>query len=253
MIKIFQTHKNSRPTLLGISVVRVPDLPRSELIEDWWCVKPVSHDLRGKTTDTVGELSLSVRIDEEVVLPSAEYQPMLDVRASSSSWISADRYHLSQLLNDDADAELATDIAHEFPTELEEVAKLLLRVYQAESQLLPRILRLAEMEIDGDLKSAAILFRGNSILTKSIELYLRLVGTDYLEASIGKPVRKLCAAKVDIEIDPTKMRVGSKDKDLQHNVQELREWTLTVWNAIYDAREKCPKSVAAASSSSFPC
>lgn len=78
---------------------------------------------------------------------------------------------LCKFLNDDTDAELATDIAHEFPTELEEVAKLLLHINQAEDQLLPRILRLAEMEIDGDLKSAAILFRGNSLLTKSIELY----------------------------------------------------------------------------------
>ena len=146
-----------------------------------------------------------------------------------------------QLLNDDADAELASGIAHEFPADLEEVAKILLRIYQAETQLLPRILRLAEQEIDGDVKSASILFRGNSILTKSVELYLRLVGAEYLELSIGEPVRRLCAEKVEIEIDPSKMKSGVREKDINNNVNTLREWTTEVWNRMYSAREKCPK------------
>lgn len=148
-----------------------------------------------------------------------------------------------QLLNNDADAELAKDLTQEFPGDLEEMSKLLLRIYQAENLLIPRILRLTELEIDGDLNSAAILFRGNSVLTKSIELYLRLIGTEYLDVSIGEPIRRLCASKVDIEIDPSKMKPGLKDNELASNINELREWTTNVWNAIYDARERCPKFV----------
>ncbi|KAI5481909.1 Ras GTPase-activating protein 1 [Pseudohyphozyma bogoriensis] len=226
VIKIFQHHKSSRPTLIGSSIVRIPDHPRAQLIEDWWPVKPASHDIRGRQTDTVGELSLSVKVNEDVVLPSSEYATML------------------ALLNDDPEAELAVDLAHEFPTDLEEVARILLRIYQAESQLIPRILRLTELEIEGgDTRSAAILFRGNSILTKSIELYLRLVGAEYLDLSIGEPIRRLCASKVEIEIDPSKMKHGAKEKDLTNNVHELHEWTTAVWNSIYDAREKCPNEV----------
>lgn len=78
-IKIFQTHKSSKPTLVGTSVVRVPDHPRAELVEDWWPVKPVSYDLRGKANETIGELSLTVKVDEEVVLPSSAYSPILEV------------------------------------------------------------------------------------------------------------------------------------------------------------------------------
>lgn len=151
------------------------------------------------------------------------------------------------MLSDDADAELATDIAHEFPSDLEEVTKILLRIYQADAQLVPRILRLADLEIDSNSRnnrSAAILFRGNTILTKSVELYLRLIGSEYLDASIGEAIRRICAEKVEIEIDPMKLKPGTKDKELQHNVQLLHDWTLTVWNSIYDAREKCPQCVA---------
>lgn len=241
-ISIYQTHKSSKPTLLGVGIVRIPDLPRFEVIEDWWCIKPVSNDFKGKATDTLGEVSLSIRIDEEIVLPRGEYQPLVDVRTHlpslKSRWLI---FHQIQLLDDDIDAELAIDIAHEFPTDLEEVTKILLRVYHAQNLLLPRILRLAELEIDGDTKSSAILFRGNSILTKSVELYLRLIGTEYLEASIGSTITRLCDAKVEIEIDPSRMKVGTKDKELAQNVKELREWTEAIWQEIYNAREKCPK------------
>ncbi|GJN90708.1 hypothetical protein Rhopal_003722-T1 [Rhodotorula paludigena] len=219
-IRVLQASKHSaRPHLIGSATVRIPDLPRQKLVEDWWAVKPATA---AKSSDVVGELSLSMRINEEVVLPSRDYQAMLD------------------LLTDDADADLATDVAHEFPSDLEEVTKLLMRIYQAESILLPRILRLADIEVDNNARSqrsAAILFRGNTILTKSVELYLRLIGAEYLDASIGEPIRRICAEKVEIEIDPMKLKPGTKDKELQANVHALHEWTLTLWNSIYDARE----------------
>ncbi|BGP16446.1 hypothetical protein JCM10213_003998 [Rhodosporidiobolus nylandii] len=223
-IRVLQSSKSSsRPHLVGTATVRVPDLPRHELVEDWWAIKPAQP---AKASDVVGELSLSMRVGEEVVLPSREYQSML------------------KLLSDDSDAELATDIAHEFPADLEEVTKILLRIYQADAQLVPRLLRLADLEIDSNSRnnrSAAILFRGNTILTKSVELYLRLIGAEYLDASIGEPIRRICAEKVEIEIDPMKFKGGSyKEKELQANIHALHEWTMTVWNSIYDAREKCP-------------
>ncbi|GAA5989553.1 hypothetical protein JCM11641_004595 [Rhodosporidiobolus odoratus] len=222
-IRVLQSSKHSsRPHLLGSATIRIPDLPRHELVQDWWPIKPANP---AKISDIVGELSLGLRIGEEVMLPSKGYQAML------------------KLLADDSDAELATDIAHEFPSDLEEVTKILLRIYQADGQLVPRLLRLADLEVDGNNRnnrSAAILFRGNTILTKSVELYLRLIGAEYLDASIGEPIRRICAEKVEIEIDPMKLKPGWKEKELQANIHALHDWTLTVWNSIYDAREKCP-------------
>ena len=133
---------------------------------------------------------------------------------------------------------MAVDISQEFPSELEELTSILLRIYQAESVLLPRLLRLADLEIDSNNRlnrSTAILFRGNTVLTKSVELYLRLIGAEYLEASIGETIRKIIKDKVEIEIDPMKLKSGYKDKELLANVHALHEWTTTRWNSIYDA------------------
>lgn len=85
-IRIFQTHKSSRPTLLGVCTVRLPDLPRSEPVESWWSVRSPAYDSRSRSTETIGELSLGVRVGEEVVLPSGEYKQMLQVSNWAHPW-----------------------------------------------------------------------------------------------------------------------------------------------------------------------
>lgn len=70
---------------------------------------------------------------------------------------------------------------------------------------------------------------------------MRLVGKEFMEASIGGVIRRLCEAKIEIEIDPAKMKSGTKEKELASNVKELKEWCGSIWKEIYNARERCPK------------
>lgn len=97
---------------------------------------------------------------------------------------------------------------------------------------------MCEREIQACDCDAAILFRGNSLFTKSVELYLRTVGSDFLESAIGRIVRKICDERVEIEIDPSK--VADREK-ISENVRELQRWTSAVWEAIYNARHQCPR------------
>ena len=64
---------------MGTSTIRIADLPRAESILDWWPIKPVSTDFRGKATDTMGQLSISIKINEDVVLSKQDYSVMLRV------------------------------------------------------------------------------------------------------------------------------------------------------------------------------
>ena len=140
----------------------------------------------------------------------------------------------------DTEADLPIEIAQELPSGLEELSRILLRIYHAESIFLPRIITLAEREIENSASSTATLFRGNTILTKSIENYMRLIGQEYLEASVGRVIRQLCLDKVEVEIDPSKMK-AARSKDLQSKARVLNEWTVLLWNAIYDSRQDCPR------------
>ena len=64
-------------------------------------------------------------------------------------------------------------------------------------------------------------------------------GKAFLESSIGGVLRRLCAEKVAIEVDPIKSAKGTKD--IEKNVDQLVYWCQEFWTQIYSVREECPK------------
>ena len=85
------------------------------------------------------------------------------------------------------------------------------------------------------------LFRGNTTLTKVMELCMTWYGKAFLEASIGSVLRRLCAEKVAIEVDP--FRSGKSTKDVERNVDQLIYWCQEFWTQIYSVRADCPQCV----------
>jgi len=83
------------------------------------------------------------------------------------------------------------------------------------------------------------LFRGNSTLTKVMELCMKRYGKTFLELSIGVIIRRICAEKVAIEVDP--MRSGKGTRDVEKNMEQLRHWCQEFWKQIYSVRTQCPK------------
>jgi hypothetical protein len=72
-----------------------------------------------------------------------------------------------------------------------------------------------------------------------MELSMTWYGKTFLDASIGSVLRRLCAEKVAIEVDPLRSRKGSKD--VERNVDALIFWSQEFWNQIYSVRNECPK------------
>lgn len=250
-IRLLQTTKTSSPArLVGVVELRLADLPREKSNETWLAVRaPSSSATSAIAEEELGEMSVSTRVSEEVVLPLSCYSNILQVRdpipfLPPCLREGIDDFRRTQMLREDEQAGLVTEIAAALPHELEETTHILLRILTSQSLLVDRIDRLAQVEVETGLRqnrSAAILFRGNTILTKSVEFYLRLIGAEYLDASIGDVVRRICADKVEIEIDPLKLRAGAKEKEIVRNTSALQEWTKKLWDAIYRARGKCPR------------
>jgi len=66
-------------------------------------------------------------------------------------------------------------------------------------------------------------------------------GKTFLEASIGNILRRLCAEKVAIEVDP--LRSGKGAKDVERNVELLIYWCQEFWKQIYSVRAECPNEM----------
>lgn len=89
-----------------------------------------------------------------------------------------------------------------------------------------------------------LLFRDNSIATKSVEAYLKLVGKKYLEYSLYQPVRELCMnpdASV-WEVDPQRLP-GSTPSDIQLNQERLVQITQRTFNSITESVNAFPQEL----------
>lgn len=94
------------------------------------------------------------------------------------------------------------------------------------------------------------MFRGNSILTKSLEKFMRLIGRDYLGRIIGLYVQTIVGQHPDLEIDPTRMNLSSPPDNLSKEDEELVKTnqslllhhTTRLWYLIKNAVNDMPLS-----------
>ena len=229
--------------------LRLDDLERATDTDKWW---PVSND----ADEIVGEVLMKVRIEELVVLAGQDYAPLSELLHAFSSG-------------------LTNQIAQRSHTELRRLAEILLNIFQVSAQASDWIMSLVEDEIDNihkespvsrfryghriasndsfesgverevlvrDLgKSATVeanlLFRGNSLLTKALDLHMRRLGKEYLEETLRERMRDINESDPECEVDPNRVH---NPEDLQRNWRNLIALTETVWKAIAASASRCP-------------
>ncbi len=229
--------------------LRLDDLERATDAEKWW---PVFND----SDDIVGEVLMKVRIEELVALAGQDYAA------------------LSELLHAFSNG-LTNQIAQRAHAELRRLSEILLNIFQVSAQASDWIMSLVEDEIDNihkespvsrfryghriasndsfesgierevlvrDLgKSATVeanlLFRGNSLLTKALDLHMRRLGKEYLEETLSERMRDINESNPECEVDPNRVH---NPEDLQRNWRNLIALTETVWKAIAASASRCP-------------
>lgn len=240
---------SSRDAACGRVDLRLDELEPGTDNEKWW---PIIDD----RDQHVGEMYMKVRLEETVVLMSHEYEPMSELLHTFTNNLTI---NMVQLL----------------PTELTQLSNLLLNIFQVSGQATDWIAALVEDEIDGfgkdtsatrmrytsrihsdDSKESAqdrevivrdlgrsatieanLLFRGNSLLTKALDLHMRRLGKAYLEETIGDRLRDVEESDPDCEVDP--IRVQRAD-DLDRNWRNLISLTSLFWKAIASSASRCP-------------
>ncbi|TPX25460.1 hypothetical protein DIZ76_010915 [Coccidioides immitis] len=241
----------SQDATYGRIDLRLEDLERGSGPEKWWPILD-DHD------QPVGEMLMRVQLDETVVLISKEYEAMSELLHSFSNG-------------------LTVNLAHLVPPELRQLSETFLDIFQVSGQAGEWIMALVEDEIDGihkdstasrlrytsrsrihsndsyestqerealvrDLGRSAtveanLLFRGNSLLTKSLDMHMRRLGKEYLEETIGAGLRDIDESDPDCEIDPNKV---SRHEDLERNWRNLILLTSSMWKSIANSASRCP-------------
>ncbi|KAJ7900348.1 GTPase activating protein [Mycena olivaceomarginata] len=212
-ILVWKEKKMFKPTLMGSVRVTLGNFRRGESIEGWF---PVLHQGPTASDLQVGDIRLKIRVDEEIILP---YYLLLQLTFNLRNFM-----------------EWMSDFESKF--KLKTISHQLISIAVARNDLIEQVQEIATREVDGTPSSHQTLFRGNTIFTKVMELCMNWYGKAFLEASIGSVLRRLCAEKVGIEVDP--VRSGKGTKDAEKNLELLIYWCQEFWNQIYSVRNECP-------------
>ncbi|KIP11948.1 hypothetical protein PHLGIDRAFT_21262 [Phlebiopsis gigantea 11061_1 CR5-6] len=206
-IQVLREKKLLKPVLIGTVTIPLMNVRRGDLVEGCFPVMSPHHSIGL----ICGELKLKIRVVEEIILPSSAYSTVERALSSKNTleWIS----------------ELDTKLS------IKNVSSDLVAFALAKNKIVDDIKHLANREVDGSE-------HWNTVLTKTLEIFMATEGAAFLEASVGRVLRRLCSDKVVIETDPG--RSGKSSKQTEKSVELLVQCCQELWKSIYDAREKCP-------------
>jgi len=74
--------------------------------------------------------------------------------------------------------------------------------------------------------------------TKTIDQYMKMVGHQYLENTIGRIINQIYLSKDSCEVDPTKVE---KNDDIKKHWKKLLTYVCAIWDAIKKSADSCPK------------
>lgn len=100
-----------------------------------------------------------------------------------------------------------------------------------------------------NLSSANIyssLFRGNSILTKSVERYFNRIGQEYLDKAVGGIIRKIVSSEMCLELDPNRIRESDNQRKMaiiEGNYSRLLKLAEELWSRIMRTSNDLPSGI----------
>lgn len=240
---------STKDAIVGRVDLRLEELDPGVDTEKWWTILD-------ERDHPVGEIFMRARMEETVVLMSHEYAPMEELLHSFTNG-------------------LTINMAQVMSSELTQLSEMLLNIYQVSGATVDWISALIEDEIDGVHKEstanrlryttrihsndsresaqdreilvrdmgrtatveANLLFRGNSLLTKALDLHMRRLGKEYLEETIGERIRQIDESDPECEVDPARV---ARTEDLERNWRTLISLTTAVWKSIAVSPSRCP-------------
>jgi len=87
-----------------------------------------------------------------------------------------------------------------------------------------------------------IIFRSNLFSSKSIEHFIRNVGTSYLKNTIGNIIHLIYFSKQSCEMDTLRI-MKDPHGDVKKNLSTLMKYVTSIWEEIQNSVELCPTKI----------
>jgi len=184
---------------------------------------------------------LITNLKEDKILSASHYIQLLEI-------IREDNYLISSLLG-------------KFSSNREGAAGSLIKIFDTESRAIHFIFGVIEQEVNSTsillslplrfsyspgfpsainfslLVDPNTLFRGNSMASKGIDVFMKLTAMPYLHKTLKTTVEEIIKAKEPCEVDPTRL---DKSADVSKNLQNLLSNCDKCFQSILDSASDCP-------------
>ncbi|KAG4089366.1 hypothetical protein H8356DRAFT_1719349 [Neocallimastix lanati (nom. inval.)] len=216
-IIIINHQRLQKDSEIGFTVIHFKNLVNKQKTEKWYDVLSLYNT--NQPSGSYGSIRIGIQINNKYLLPIYEYQDLLKILIEPS--LTCIRI-------------LGTSIQQR-----EEFSKCFLNIMIDCNKELEGIKILTQYEIDVT-EDQNIIFRGNSITTKTIDQYMKTIGHQYLENTIGHVINQVYSSKDSCEVDPTKVE---KNDDIKKHWKKLLEYVCKIWDAIKKSADNCPKKL----------
>lgn len=199
-------HSRDEPSLHPLGSVTIPltDIRGRTYQEKWYPITPFKASATASSKEVLSpqaSLRIKARFQNLKVLPMEKYKEFAEYVTVNYVEMCG---NLEPLLN---------------VKEKEELAGALVHVLQSIGKAKEFLIDLGAAEVDRLGEKEALIFRENTLATKAIDEYMKLVGQKYLIDTLGDFINRLYASEENSEVDPLKCPAA----ELSSNQQHLRE------------------------------
>ncbi|XP_037113818.1 disabled homolog 2-interacting protein-like [Syngnathus acus] len=189
--------KKDKSSYVGLVNIPVVAVTGRQLVEKWYTVSMPST-IRGKSS--VPTVRVKARYQSVAILPMEQYKEFAE-------FISANYLLLCNTLESSIGLRAK-----------EEVAAALVHILHSTGKAKDFLTDLMMSEVDRYRDNDQLIFRENTLATKSIEEYLKLIGQKYLQDALGEFIKALCESDENCEVDASRC-AGSELAEHQANLR----------------------------------
>lgn len=211
-IFVLEERKRGVQKQLGEVTLSVAGLPTNQTVQN-------SYPIIGDKGATIGELRIRATYSVDIILPTADYNDLLTMLITPGMPLVR---HLSAVTK-----EKSTTARH------------LIHIFQARDVAEGFIRTIVQEEIDRT-DSIEVLFRGNTVCTKAMDHFMKLVGSMYQREVLMPIVEVINREAASLEVQKEKMTNG---EDWKRNVARLQKLTELLLQRIFQSVNHCPPPV----------
>ncbi|XP_010887616.3 RAS protein activator like-3 isoform X2 [Esox lucius] len=219
-------HSRDESTLHPLGSVTIPlaDIRGRAFQEKWHPIIPYKASGTGGTKEQLGpqaSLRIKARFQNLQVLPIEKYKEFAEYVTVDYVGMCS---NLQPLLS---------------VREKEELAGALVHVLQSIGKAKEFLIALGSEEVERLGEKEALIFRENTLATKAIDEYMKLVGQRYLIDTLGEFIARLYTSVESCEVDPRKCSAS----ELSNNQRNLRESCEEVVQKITEMHGSFPEEL----------